>query len=473
MTATGRIFWIETRRDMALLAFPFLVGLALLAWFIRDQESTPGVVLWPDVSENIGYGAMFLGPAAGGLAAWAAGRDRRYGLGDLLKTTSRPQTARQFSQLSGTMVWILLAHLAAGLVLGFTAALEEPWGDPVPAPILIGTLAVAAQTAIGYLAGSVVSSPVQSRLTAALVPIALFFAAVVPTVIRGEDQPCGMGCLSSNYPYENLSPIALIQGTGGSIFWAPPADIIWAAYAWFGGLGILALTLIAARNQPRSRLIWATAVLACLGIVFGARELVPSPVVDTASSSHAIDYEPVCVQRSIPVCLHPAYESVLDDTANLIDPIVRPLVGIRGAPTHAEQIRPPNDESRIGWLDVSPPDTISAEPAETGSEALLLATATAISAVRISTDDPFALTPAQSALAIWLMRQAGWDPAEEIDRLMRFPDISTEEEYDQTVTAVLAAADRFAALTPEEQHAWLETNLAPLRTGSLTLEDLP
>ena len=37
----------------------------------------------------------------------------------------------------------------------------------------------------------------------------------------------------------------------------------------------------------------------------------------------------------------------------------------------------------------------------------------------------------------------------------------------------LLAADRFGALSPDEQHQWLETNLVALRDGTLTLEDLP
>ena len=36
-----------------------------------------------------------------------------------------------------------------------------------------------------------------------------------------------------------------------------------------------------------------------------------------------------------------------------------------------------------------------------------------------------------------------------------------------------AATDRFAALAPEAQRAWLESNWDALRTGDLILEDLP
>ena len=38
---------------------------------------------------------------------------------------------------------------------------------------------------------------------------------------------------------------------------------------------------------------------------------------------------------------------------------------------------------------------------------------------------------------------------------------------------VLLAADRFGALSPEEQRAWLEANFAALRAGELTLEEMP
>jgi hypothetical protein len=104
---------------------------------------------------------------------------------------------------------------------------------------------------------------------------------------------------------------------------------------------------------------------------------------------------------------------------------------------------------------------------------------------------PERVTLAQSALAIWLMRQAGWDlqladvnfggvtqavllPSP--DELSPNEPTSREEadaQLEAAVAEVVHAADRFGALTPEELHAWLEANFAALRAGTLSLEDLP
>ena len=44
---------------------------------------------------------------------------------------------------------------------------------------------------------------------------------------------------------------------------------------------------------------------------------------------------------------------------------------------------------------------------------------------------------------------------------------------EETLAEIVGAADRFGALTPDEQRTWLDTNFAALRAGALSLEDLP
>ena len=52
----------------------------------------------------------------------------------------------------------------------------------------------------------------------------------------------------------------------------------------------------------------------------------------------------------------------------------------------------------------------------------------------------------------------------------QYADVQVGPEY---VNSLHAAVDRFAAISPEEQRAWLEANWDALRAGELTLEDLP
>ena len=491
MTATGRLFWIETRRSIGLLAFPVLAGLAWLAWFLQSggRAAHQGITLWPQASVDIGFAVVFVGPAAGGLAAWVAGRDRRRGLGDLLATTPAPVTRRELTLLAATALWALLAYVAAGIYQGVITAREATWGGPVWPPIVIAGLAIAAQAAIGYAAGSFAGSPLTSRLMAGLVPIVLFVAQVWPTTIRGDDVMLGPMIGTSSYPYENLAPSSIVQDIGGTVYWSPRMDLVWAAAAWFGGLGALALAIMVLRRRRRSPVAWGTLVAAALAIVIGWTQLVPAQVFAVPPPSRAIAYEPVCTQRSIEICVHPAYESALDDTADIVDAVIRPLVGLPGFPVRAEQVRPDREgEAIVGPHELGPvpPDLLGIVPANPDTNDVIEASFVAVAAVAGQTDwflSP--LTPAQSAIAIWLMDQSGFDWSTAEGFLMpSFGDAVpikeavdsgslAPEDVDGLLADVHRAADRFGALTPEEQRAWLEANFAALRAGELALEDLP
>jgi len=121
--AAGRLFTIETRRNIGFWAFPFLAGLAWLAWRINQgAEPHSSVALWPQTSIDIAFAVAFVGPAAGGLAAWVAGRDRRRGMDDLLATTPLPVSRRELTLLAATTLWVLCAYLAAGTYQGINTA---------------------------------------------------------------------------------------------------------------------------------------------------------------------------------------------------------------------------------------------------------------------------------------------------------------------------------------------------------------
>jgi hypothetical protein len=502
MTATGRLFWIETRRSIGLLAFPVLAGLAWLAWYLnqRSAETHQGITVWPQTSIDIAFAVALVGPAAGGLAAWVAGRDRRRGLGDLLATTPAPVTRRELTLLTATTIWALLAFVAAGIYQGIVTAREATWGGPVWPPIFIAGLAITAQAAIGYAAGSFAGSPLTSRLMAGLVPILLFGAQVWPTTIRGGDVMLGPTMGTSNYPYENLSPVTVIQDIGGSVYWSPRMDLFWAAAAWFAGLGAFALAIMVLRRRRRSPVAWGTVVAAVLALVVGWTQLVPAQVYAVPPPSRAIAYEPVCTHRSIEICVHPAYESVLDDTADIVDAVVRPLAGLPGFPVRAEQVRPDREgEAIFGPQALGPvaPGLLGIVPAVPETADVTEASYVAVAAVTGQTDWFVEFpTAAQSAIAIWLMRQAGWDldlddltwkgGNEDIEASPVFvpppDDLFIEEPttregadaiVERSMGEIMNASERFGALSPEVQHAWLEANFAALRAGELTLEDLP
>jgi hypothetical protein len=301
---------------------------------------------------------------------------------------------------------------------------------------------------------------------------------LLPTLIQGDAVPVGSRGMASTEPYVHLSPVEVVEAIGGSVFWSPPLEIAWWAAVWLLGLGGLALAIVALRHRRRSPVAWGTLAAAALAVVVGWTQLVPAPVFAGASPSRAIAYEPVCTQRSIPICLHPAYESVLDETADLVDPIVRPLAGLPGFPIRAEQLRPPQDDMPADPADIwtggtTNSDTLPISPPCTQSTPRSAATAIALAAVQLPTDVLLEIPPAQAAIAVWLLRQAGWEVTTEFEIGACFPDGGVANFGLRIEDGVIPAADRFGALPPEEQHAWLEANFAALRAGELTLEDLP
>jgi len=421
-------------------------------------------------------------------------------LGDLLATTPVPVTRRELTLLTATTIWALLAFVAAGIYQGIVTAREATWGGPVWPPIFIAGLAITAQAAIGYAAGSFAGSPLTSRLMAGLVPILLFGAQVWPTTIRGGDVMLGPTMGTSNYPYENLSPVTVIQDIGGSVYWSPRMDLFWAAAAWLVGLGAFALAIMVLRRRRRSPVAWGTVVAAVLALVVGWTQLVPAQVYAVPPPSRAIAYEPVCTHRSIEICVHPAYESVLDDTADIVDAVVRPLAGLPGFPVRAEQVRPDREgEAIFGPQALGPvaPGLLGIVPAVPETADVTEASYVAVAAVTGQTDWFVEFpTAAQSAIAIWLMRQAGWDldlddltwkgGNEDIEASPVFvpppDDLFIEEPttregadaiVERSMGEIMNASERFGALSPEGHHAWLEANFAALRAGELTLEDLP
>ena len=76
-------------------------------------------------------------------------------------------------------------------------------------------------------------------------------------------------------------------------------------------------------------------------------------------------------------------------------------------------------------------------------------------------------------MAVWLLRQAGWAVTTEFEIGACFPEGGIAKFGLRIEDGVIPAADRFGALSPEEQRAWLEANFAALRAGDLSLEDLP
>ena len=471
--ATLRLFWIETRRSAGLWCFPFLV---LLAWFAAQQEAMSGVTLWTITSQQVAFALILVAPAAGGLATWASGRDRRRGIEDLLRTTPRPAVQRDLAGLGASTAWTLVACLTVATYLGVVTFRDATWGGPLLPPISVGLLTLLAGAAIGFVTGIVVPS----HFAPPLVAVGIFPALAVPTAAAYTRSSETGILVPSTLLY--LTPLAVTEEVAYPVFLTPWPDIAGRQALMLFGIGTAALSGIALLRRA-TPIAWAglTAALATTGL--GVAALLTAEFHQGAE----IPYVPACVQHpgSVEVCLHPAYESALETTAEVVDGVMAPLIGVPGVPHRVEQAVDRGRPSRD--VDPAPEGTMRTFPieADVGAGPGVIAQTVVVDLVQdTSTRGSRAagLGDAQAAMAIWLLDRAGFDGRlEEIlaaanRSLGAFggaPPGANADASGRDRSAIDAAVARFAALDLAAQRAWLEANWADLRAGSLTLDDLP
>lgn len=456
-------FAVETRCNGHMLALPVLV---VLGWLVV-MDRLPRIALWADTSERIPQMVALLAPLAGGLSAWVAGREARHGLHTVLRSTAQPAAQRSLTTFAATVIWPLLAYsvVAAGL-LGWTA-LHATWGGPAWWPIMVGLLVVVAGAAVGFAAGSWVPS----RFTSPLVATALFVALVAPPYLHQS-------------PLQYLSPLA--SGLHSDVFWGrwPQVDP-WQAL-WYAGLTASALGVTVLKHT-RALVGWITVVssLAVSGI--GATGLLRTPLQSARPA--AIPYTAVCAQRSIPICVHPAYQHMLARTAQLVDSVVQPFHSVPGAPIRAEQVAALPPDMRIGAGGTLAFRLEDAVRFDDGWEILVQNTVNMVVVNTMVIPQHTVPLPeggfgcgdarcehyyaagggrdAQNVVAYWLWQQTG------VSLELKEMPHGAYGLAPQLTAEMQAAADRFAALPIATRHAWLVEHSAELRAGRLHVADLP
>ena len=388
---------------------------------------------------------ILVGPLVAGLSTWAAGRNRRRGMEELLAATPRPAASRDLAAWGGAAVWHGFAYaLAAGLVL-LSAYVGGAWGSPVLWPVLLGLLAVSTLSAIGYAVGYYL----RNRLATPLVAIATYF-------ILGFTAHSA-GTLMENPTITYLSPVT---GLEGSVFYGVQPNVSFGQSLWLLGLAGAALAAVSLKWH-RSLGAWCALLAAIVVAVFGSSMLLlqtpPGPVQSQQEEARA-SYEPVCDKDGrLPVCVHPAYEKLLPETAAVVRNVAAPLVGVPGGPTSAEQDPEYRGFSPDGPLPFFLYDGNSG--GEALAETLVVGLARDPSSAP-SQEPAGVLNDAQAAFAAWLLKQADMNPDFAI-----YAGANPE--------AVRSAAERFAALDPTRREQWISEHYADLRAGELTLEDLP
>ena len=410
-------------------------------------------------------------------------------MAELLATTPYSSAVREVCTLSGTLAWIGITYaLVAALLTGITS-LNATWGAPDMAVVAVGLVAVGASGALGYATGLYV----HSRFTAPLLAVVLFVGQFAVAIYAG--------------PLHYLSPV----GTNApSVFYTVQANAALPQLLWF--LGLMATALVAVVLKGSRSLLARGAMLAFLSVAAVGAEMVtragaaswelerhldrrmaeivtggpfqaspiPEPVAPPAP------YEPVCLERALPICVHPAYQAMLSETANLVERLVAPLASLPGGPRRAVQ---KEVDVRRTFLPGGTFTFSLYSAARTGNMwmaardvAMSLVVDEAVMAERAVAkgESTWSMTDAQRVVADWLLIQAGVPLRDHVSLDER---VSLDLEWALRVRLAVPgwssslvereALKRFAALDAAVRRAWLENNYVALRAGKLTLEDLP
>jgi len=266
-----------------------------------------------------------------------------------------------------------------------------------------------------------------------------------------------------------------------------------AGGAWLRGAAVVVTLAGVAAAGTASGLV-RTARLTPHGIVI--------PALHDAANDRPIGYIPVCGHAAgIPVCLNPAYRRYLPEVAADLRPVLAEVAGLPGAPARVVQVagqyasgmfedgagvtvtisgRPPVLRVPLDTFNTLP----SATPGSGGQFAQEMPLLTVHEFVGAGHS---AGTAAQQAVQAALLQHAGMPFAVQLQALTIFglPNWAGENlqgliggsasgnPAQPPAGPVYVAARRFAALPAAARHTWLAAHLAALRSGQLTLGQLP
>ncbi len=446
------LLWIEIRRSQGYWLLPLMVGLGI---FMNRNMSGDGVVLWPDLSTWTMQSYMIVGPLAAALAAWIVDRDRRRRVQGLVETMATSPFRRDVVHVATAAFWGLVGYGLIAAWYGFQGVREATWGGPDLALIGTGALAIVILTGVGFIVGRLVRGKFSPILAVAVA----FFVAAAPDFI--QELTRNRSETYTDLAIRPLTPWGLVGDRGTDIYSRFAPGYLSSALLWLTGAAAVVLCVIALlRGWRRNWSAWAALAASCAVALFGANLVMAYDDGYSYSFENdlRIPFTWSCeTTAAVEVCVHPAYESRLEESTRGIDAVVAPLVGLADVPTRWQQ-NSPFGRSDVG--DLSPGNYFRAADQV---------------AFTVFTPQDFTggFTASQNVILEWLSRRANPDeqqpgmfgnPAELFGTPVAYAggvgyEIDNEPEaqlaYEREITA---AADRFAALSPEAQRAWLEAN---------------
>jgi hypothetical protein len=518
----ARLLQIELRRS----AMPWILPvIAVLFWFDSFRSGPPTPPYWvPRTFWNMGQGRAFMdfAPFVAGVAAWIGSRDGRRRTADLVAGAVRPRWAAQLAAWAAAAIWAVGAYLVFVGVMFAVYAHQGLQGSPPWWWVAVGAAAVTAFSAAGFAIGAFFPS----RFAA---PAAAFgaFLAVIVSSQNGFGDTSGWPLILPNNANGNYQPVS-------GIFYPYLPDLPIARMMFLAGIAVAALGVLGLPARSGGPWLRRAAVVVTLvgvatagtasGLVRTAR-LTPHgmviPALHDAANDRPIGYTPVCGHvGGVPVCLNPAYRRYLAEVAADLRPVLAEVAGLPGAPTRVAQVAGRYTSGLFEFVSAQAVEvTISGRPEFVSAQAVPVAISGRPPVLRLPLDEFNTLpsptpgsaaqfdqellllsahafvgagngagTAAQQAVQVALLQHAGLPFAAQLQALTIFglpfwaqADIqglvaagSTTSNPDQPLAGpVYAAARRLAALPAAARHAWLATHLAALRSGQLTLAQLP
>ncbi len=491
----ARLLRLELRRNAMPLLLPLI---AALFWFDSYRPSTGQAPLWVlRTFWNMGQGHTIIdfGPFVAGVAAWMGSRDARRGTADLVTATARPRFAAQLATWAATAIWAVGAYLIFVGVMFAVYAQQGVQGQPPWWWVAVGAAAVTAFSAAGFAVGAFFPS----RFAA---PLAAFggFLAMVMSSQTGFSEPSGWPLILPTNSNGNYQPLS---GT----FYPYLPDLPIARIMFLAGIAVAALAvtgLPARAGGPwlrRAALVVTLAGVAASGTGVGLASIarpgphgIVIPALHDAANDRPIRYTPVCGHAAgIPVCLNPAFRGYLPDVTAALSPVLSEVAGLPGAPVRVSQVAGTYSTGGGGagqalTLGGRPPvlrvplDSLNTLAGSFGGTAAQFADELrALSVHAFVGAGNGAGTPAQQAVQAALMQGAGVPFAAQ-PRALAIAGLPLSASANghlsphgpgPTGGPIYAAARRFAALPATTQRAWLAAHLAALRSGQLTLAELP
>jgi hypothetical protein len=504
----ARMLRLEIRHSPIVWVLPLLAAIFYFNTYRNASGLAPN---WASPAAVVtGPMLVYLCLFAAGLAAWVGSREGRRKTGDLLATTARAAWARQATVLGATAFWMVLAFLAETAVVYIVAAGQATWGGPPLLPVAVGVVCTVTACAVGFTAGTLFPG----RFTAPIVAVAVFvleFVGVKAANNVNNSAYIGGGGTSPLLMPDQGLPHLVEAG----VFYRVPPDVSLAQLLFMGGLLLVAgglLGLAPAARVPGVRGLSfsaarrSLAVVAAVAVAGGVAASATAfslagtatynqetgwviPALHDAASDRPVPYTPVCAGAAFPVCIHPAYAGYLNAMTAALDPAAAEIAGLPGAPVRAELA--------VGFALPAPAGTTSVY-AYSGTGQGVGGAWFGLSAAQAATPD-WEHTVQQSFL-FWFVSgpaqnaSGSADPAQQAiaDALLArvgalAPDLGpftkggaapassgpAGPSSSASAAQIAAAARRFESLPSAARRAWLTTNVAALRSGAVTLAQVP